>query len=143
MSVDNITKDYTSEDPAMPRAYGYYVPKLYEAGEITKELQVSMSSVLMSQDLESKEVVTRDVARQKMFDSMYLVGEEVSKVYIPYIMKVVEVEFCDEKEMVAKHTCGLSRRTVVSPSREGSCGNSPWSHTQIGLPRDVVKRKSK
>ena len=72
MSVDNITKDYTYEDPAMPRAYGYYVPKLYEAGEIAKELQVSMSSVLMSQDLESKEGVTRDVARQKMFDSMDL-----------------------------------------------------------------------
>ena len=79
MSVDNITKDYTYEDPAMPRAYGYYVLKLYEAGEIAKELQVSMSSVLMSQDLESKEVVTRDVARQKMFDSMYLVGEEMAK----------------------------------------------------------------
>ena len=55
--------------------------------------------------------------------------EEVPKVYIAYMLEVKDEEDCDEREIVAKHTCGLSRRTVVSPSREGSCGNPPWSRT--------------
>ena len=64
--------------------------------------------------------------------------EEVPKVYIAYMLEVKDEEDCDEREIVAKHTCGLSRRTVVSPSREGSCGNPPWSTEnprRIGLPR--------
>ena len=210
----NITKDYTIEDLAIPRADGKDVPELYEAGEIAKRLQVSMSTVLRTQDLESKEVARGSVARTKMFDSMYLVSEvvakqrmldimlvardhnaevvdkmeqcwsiiktiftiakgletkcavarlelldskdqfkdkvdqykdvvkadlrntmednkmdmlmmEMSKVYMLEVME----EDCDEKEIVAKHTCGLSRRPVVSSQCNGK--SVVWQHTMV------------
>ena len=50
---------------------------------------------------------------------------EVSKVDM---LEVKDEEDRDEKEIVAKHACGLSWRPVVSPPWEGSCVGRHQGH---------------
>ena len=94
---------------------------------------------------EHKDVLKADHPNATEDDEMDTLMEEVSKVNM---LEVKDEEDRDEKEIVAKHKCGLPGRPAVSPSREGSCVARHQGHqrTQEGLDCQeivVVKRKSK